>query len=86
MRFLVVLLAVSAAVSGCGLGLPSQPMSGPPPVFGAPPPAPSDAKSTTPTCPELLTEDACKQGTHCRWVSEYKRVDGSWASAHCSAS
>jgi hypothetical protein len=88
MRFIVALLAVSPAVSGCGLGLPSQPLSGawPPPVFGASPPASSASKTTTPACPELLTEDACKQGTRCVWVSEYKRADGSWATAHCSGS
>lgn len=88
MRFAFAILAVSAVLGGCGLGLPSQPTSGawPPPVFGGgaaswPPPA---APKETTNCAERLTEPACKQATQCRWLGEYKRNDGTLASSHCA--
>ena len=35
-------------------------------------------------CLDRFSEGACKQRPGCRWVNEYKRMDGTWASAYCS--
>ena len=36
------------------------------------------------TCAERLTEASCKEGTRCRWIDDFKRADGTYATAHCS--
>lgn len=86
MRFLLALLTVSALLSGCGMGLPSQPMSGtwPPPAFGGSWSSPATPKVVEASCPERLTEPACKQAESCRWLAEHKRSDGTLASAYCT--
>jgi hypothetical protein len=35
-------------------------------------------------CLDRFSAGACKQRPGCRWVNEYKRTDGTWASAYCS--
>ena len=35
-------------------------------------------------CLDRFSEGACKQRPGCRWVNDYKRMDGTWASAYCS--
>jgi hypothetical protein len=35
-------------------------------------------------CVDRFSEGACKQRRGCSWVNEYKRTDGTWASAYCS--
>jgi hypothetical protein len=34
-------------------------------------------------CRDRFSEGACKQRPGCRWVNDYKRMDGTWASANC---
>jgi hypothetical protein len=34
-------------------------------------------------CRDRFSEGACKQRPGCRWANEYKRMDGTWASANC---
>ena len=34
-------------------------------------------------CVDRFSEGACKQRRGCSWVNEYKRTDGTWASAYC---
>jgi hypothetical protein len=36
------------------------------------------------TCAERLTESSCREGTRCRWIGDFKRADGTYATAHCS--
>jgi len=35
------------------------------------------------TCAERLTEATCKEGQRCRWINASKRLDGTYATAHC---
>src|SRR5262245_26024278 len=35
------------------------------------------------SCKDRFAEDACKQRSGCTWINQYKRMDGTWASAYC---
>jgi hypothetical protein len=35
------------------------------------------------SCGERFSEALCKDGTRCRWVNEFKRDDGTYATARC---
>jgi hypothetical protein len=47
-------------------------------------PLPGMTSGVPQTCEDRLTEDACAAGTHCRWIQDSKRIDGTYATAHCS--
>lgn len=36
------------------------------------------------TCSDRLTEPSCTQGQRCRWINDYRRTDGTYATAHCA--
>jgi hypothetical protein len=44
----------------------------------------SPSKPEFPTCANQLTEAVCKERRNCRWIKEYKRSDGTSATARCA--
>jgi hypothetical protein len=36
------------------------------------------------TCADRLTEPSCKEGQRCSWINDYRRSDGTYATAHCT--
>jgi hypothetical protein len=36
------------------------------------------------TCADRFSEPQCKQGQRCRWINESRRIDGTYATAHCT--
>jgi len=36
------------------------------------------------TCADRFTEDQCRQSQRCRWINDAKRIDGTYATAHCT--
>ena len=70
MRVAMALLVVAAAAAACST-LPIPGLS-------------SVGSGVPQTCEERLSEPVCKEGTRCRWVNEFKRADGTYATAYCS--
>ena len=54
-------------------------------VSAKPPPIAQPPVTAATPCAGRLSESSCKEGTRCRWVNDYKRADGTWATSHCSA-
>jgi hypothetical protein len=71
MKAAISLLVLAAAAAACST-LPIPGLS-------------SVGSGVPQTCEERLSEPACKEGTRCRWINEFKRIDGTYATAHCSA-
>jgi hypothetical protein len=68
MRYALALLVIGALAAACS----TLPLPGVAVTSGVPQ-----------TCPERLTESSCVEGSHCRWVNDSKRIDGTYATAHC---
>ena len=68
MRYIMALLAVGALAGGCST---------------LPWPGATVGSGVPQTCSERLTEASCGESTHCRWVKDAVRADGSYATAHC---
>jgi hypothetical protein len=47
-------------------------------------PLPGMTSGVPQSCEERLSESSCQQGTHCRWINDSMRGDGTYATAHCS--
>jgi hypothetical protein len=71
MSRVVGILAIFAVASGCAQ-LPLPITSGVP------------ATGASAPCADRLSEPSCKEVERCRWIGDYRRADGTYATAHCT--
>jgi hypothetical protein len=75
-RRLLLILGVTTGIAGGCASLPLPVTSGVPET---------SRPAVEVTCVERLTEISCREGNRCRWVNDFKRADGTYATAHCTA-
>jgi hypothetical protein len=70
MRVALALLALGALAAACST-LPIPGLS-------------SISSGVPQSCGERLSEAMCNESTRCRWINDFKRDDGTYATAHCA--